>query len=123
MKKLWITAMAAALILMSAASVYAYSEDEFSQMPARQAEGFYTQIIDTEGEMHIIDGLISSEEIEEGGYAEKIASYEIFSKGESVMKVTLNDVVSQGEVNLSGADDEPFVNGYYSVKIFSFTRG
>lgn len=121
MKKLWITAMAAALILMSAASVYAYSEDEFSQMPARQAEGFYTQIIDTEGEMHIIDGLISSEEIEEGGYAEKIASYEIFSKGESVMKVTLNDVVSQGEVNLSGADDEPFVNGYYSVR-FSLSQ-
>lgn len=121
MKKLWITAMAAALILMSAASVYAYSEDEFSQMPARQAEGFYTQIMDTEGEMHIIDGLISSEEIEEGAYAEKIASYEIFSKGESVMKVTLNDVVSQGEVSLSGADDEPFVNGYYSVR-FSLSQ-
>ena len=121
MKKLWITSMAAAVILMSAASVSAYSEYEFSQIPVRQAEGFYTEITDTEGETHIIDGLISSEEIENGEYAEKIASYEIFSKGKSVMKVKLNDVVSQGEVSLSEADSEPFINGYYSVR-FSLSQ-
>ena len=66
MKRIWIAAVTAALLLMSAVSAHAYSGKAFAKMPTRQAAGVYTQITDTEGKTHLVDGAVNAKTIENG---------------------------------------------------------
>lgn len=93
----------------------AYSDDMLADIETEYADGFYTVITDTEGETHSLSGVIDADSIEECASADKIASYELFQNGVSLMKTELNDIIPQDSVFLS-SDDVPVQNGYYSTR-------
>ena len=93
----------------------AYSGDMFADIQTEYADGFYTVITDTEGMSHTLSGVIKADSTEKCASADKIASYELFQNGESLMKVELNSIIPQGSVYLS-SDDVPIQNGYYSAR-------
>ncbi len=105
----------AAAMLISVINGYAYSDNEFSQLNITPAYGFYTIITDTEGEEHTYGGVIDADKLENYDCADKIASYEIFDDGASLIKVTLNDIIPNS-AQLMSESGTPIVNGYYSVK-------
>lgn len=106
----------AAMLTMGALPVYAYSDDFFTELEIRPADGFYTVITDTDGDEHTYDGVINAQTIESSGVAEIIASYAIYYDNEAVFSVALNDIVSENRVSFFSADSTSPVNGYYSVK-------
>lgn len=116
MKRIWIAAVTAALLLMSAVSAHAYSGKAFAKMPTRQAAGVYTQITDTEGKTHLVDGAVNAKTIENGDFAEEIAEYSIYYGEELLIRVTLNDILPSGQTNRFAKSSGLVVNGFYSVK-------
>lgn len=103
------TAVLTAVLMSAAANALAYSD--LGNIPSEKKAGFYTVVTDTEGETHIIDGIIDADCAEKSDAIEKIASYEIFMGNESVMNVTLNDIISENSLKLM--DDK--LNGYYTA--------
>lgn len=112
---LCLTAALAAFCGVNTLTGSAYSGDIFADIETEYADGFYTVITDTEGETHSLSGVIDADSIEECASADKIASYELFQNGVSLMKTKLNDIIPQGSVFLS-SDDVPVQNGYYSTR-------
>lgn len=101
-------------LLIGAANVYAYSDSTFDKLEIHPAEGMYTVMTDTEGKIHRFNGVINTKKIEDYEFVDKIGSYEIFDGGVSVIKVTLNDIISNSKASLSG-EDGTLINGYYKV--------
>ncbi|MGN0107260.1 MAG: right-handed parallel beta-helix repeat-containing protein [Hominilimicola sp.] len=114
-KKLLVS-ISAAIMIIGAANVFAYSDDAFSEIEINPADGFYTVITDTEGDEHTFDGVINAKSIETSNAAEKIASYAIYSGNEEIISTKLNDIVSKDTITLFIEAGTPIVNGYYSVK-------
>ena len=112
---LCLTAALAAFLGAYTLNSSAYSNDMFADIHTECADGFYTVITDTEGETHTLSGVIDADSIEECASADKIASYELFKNGVSLMKTELNDIIPQDRVYLS-SDGLPVQNGYYSTR-------
>lgn len=107
-------AVTAAVFLGTAAGVMAYTDQTFSELSTYPADGIVTVITDTEGEKHTLNGVIKAEEAEYFTAVEKIASYELFQGDKSLMKVSLNDIISSARNTLFS--DTAQLNGYYSVR-------
>lgn len=112
---LCLTAALAAFCGVHTLTGSAYSDDIFADIETEYADGFYTVLIDTEGEAHTLSGVIDAESIEECVFADRIASYELFQNGVSLMKTEFNDIIPQNSVFLS-SDDVSVQNGYYSTR-------
>lgn len=112
---LCLTAALAAFLGAYTLNSSAYSNDMFADIHTECADGFYTVITDTEGETHTLSGVIDADSIEECASADKIASYELFKNGVSLMKTELNDIIPQDRVYLS-SDGLTVQNGYYSTR-------
>lgn len=112
---LCLTAALAAFLGAHTLNGSAYSDDMFADIQSEYADGFYTVITDTEGETHTLSGVIDAESIEKCVFADRIASYELFQNGVSLMKTELNDIIPRDSVFLSG-DGVPMQNGYYSTR-------
>lgn len=121
MKKVLLIIALAIALGMNAVSAYAYSDNKFSRIQTQQIDGFYTVIYDTEGERHTTNGIINAKAIETEGWAERIASYEIYSNDECIISVTLNDISSQVRTELFSNNSQSVLNGYYSIK-FTLTE-
>lgn len=104
------------IMLMSAVSGYAYSDSTFSELKINSADGFYTVLTDTEGDIHTYNGIISAKDIESSDEVEKIESYTVYSGDEKIIDTKLNDIVSRNTVDLFNEEGKIITNGYYSVK-------
>lgn len=112
--KLLTAALSAFAVIGAASAASAYSGDLFTEIKMIPSDELHTVITDTEGASHTVDGAIDASAIEEFDNADKIASYEILSGNESILSVTLNDIIPEADIILA-AEGTP-MNGYYSVR-------
>ena len=114
-KALKITLLTVLIVLVMPAAKAEYVSD-FDGLAFRSAAGFYTVIVDTEGEEYLFDGILDLSGLENDPEILRIASYRICFEDAVVMDVVLREFeVKKTEPGVTGAVGNLMTNGYYAV--------
>lgn len=104
------------LLLCFTVGANAYSGQMFSHLPFDRYEGFSTVITDTEGVLHRYDAVLRVSALEETQQLAMIDSYALEYEGETVLSVSLRDILPAVELrSTSGNAASKTLNGYYAV--------
>lgn len=109
-------AMLVLLFVLAGPAAKAEWSPQFDGLEFREADGFYTVIVDLSGAEYRFDGILDISTLEQNAEIFSIASYHIYYGDNAVMDVVLREIEAAAvDPDITSADGVVLTGGYYAV--------